>query len=855
MVIRELFAKLGFTIDDASLIKFDKSMARAGREAVRVAKEAERAAQKAARETARAAEKSAKDATRSANAAAKAAERAAQKVARENARIAKEVARLAEKAAAKAKAAAEKAANEAEKAAKKIRASLGDAGLNAFRGAVDRVNSAINTTAKVAVGGMVIGLGALAFGAAKTTAEFESLKASLKTVTGSAEAADRAFAQLRTFAKDTPFQLQEVVSAYVKLKGAGLDSSNRALTAYGNIAGANSKSLDDVVEAVKDAAVGEFERLKEFNIKASSQGNKVSMTFQGVTTQIGKNAAEIEAYIKRIGAVNFAGGMAEQMKTLGGVISNLKDAFHEFLVGVGSGGLVDALKDVSRELIAMFTGSGDVAKSLGQTLGNAVRKLWSEMKRLGPSMMEIVDSLPRLVSGALELVRIFVDLVRNLGGPGGVVALLISAKAAMIAFSIAGSDAAGSIGGLRSVFGGLGLALVGAGLIITKTRGEIDKLRDASNRLTDDLAASAARIAKDMSRVAIDARKQALSGQIAAIEAEAAAAKAEEGKGPGVLDHAVGNVVAGIPIVGALVGTTDAMGQGVDLALGTPSRSATILARADSLRAEMAALDAELDGRGQTGLEAAQAGAAMAAADAELAAAMRAGQAQEAIDEAARLWKTERLKMLRAKAKKKGLTPNEKKAMTALQKELNIEGKRTGGGSRKKAVDLSKIEEMGVADFLRNRGSEAGLDPLLAGVTAGGGASPEAIQTALEAAARAANKGAAPEVAKKAGLDALRKLTGEGKGSKRGVDDILEDFGAGRTRGGTAVGGVMPTLGTTVNKTYYEFKPTVTNTYALTQTDGESGSTFLGRIKETVNSEMQRVYREQYERFVGPRVA
>ena len=51
-------------------------------------------------------------------------------------------------------------------------------------------------------------------------------------------------------------------------------------------------------EAVADAAVGEFERLKEFGIKAKSEGDKVTFLFKGVSTTVGKNAAEIETFLQ-----------------------------------------------------------------------------------------------------------------------------------------------------------------------------------------------------------------------------------------------------------------------------------------------------------------------------------------------------------------------------------------------------------------------------------------------------------------------------------------------------------------------------------------------------------------------------
>ncbi|MBI3771471.1 MAG: hypothetical protein HY272_02010 [Gammaproteobacteria bacterium] len=181
-------------------------------------------------------------------------------------------------------------------------------------------------------------------------AEFQRLNASLVTVTGSTAAADQAFSMIEKFATTTPYQLQEVVEAFIKLKALGLDASEDSLRSYGNTASAMGKSLDQMIEAVADAATGEFERLKEFGIKASVQGDQVALRFKGVTTIVGNNAEEITKYLRRIGEEDFAGGMARQMDTLGGKFSNLGDAAGSLARSIGKAGLNDLIGDITEEL-------------------------------------------------------------------------------------------------------------------------------------------------------------------------------------------------------------------------------------------------------------------------------------------------------------------------------------------------------------------------------------------------------------------------------------------------------------------------------------------------------------------------
>jgi hypothetical protein len=192
----------------------------------------------------------------------------------------------------------------------------------------DMATSAKSTTSafKLLGGAMAaLGVGALVTSFARTVTESERLKGSLKTMTGSTENAAFAFQELERFASQTPFTLDQSVEGFIKLKALGLDPSERALRSYGNTSAAMGKDMMQMIEAVADASTGEFERLKEFGIKASKEGDRVSLTFQGMTTTIGNSSAEIQEYLLGIGETKFGSAMADQMTALPGLLSNLED--------------------------------------------------------------------------------------------------------------------------------------------------------------------------------------------------------------------------------------------------------------------------------------------------------------------------------------------------------------------------------------------------------------------------------------------------------------------------------------------------------------------------------------------------
>jgi hypothetical protein len=229
----------------------------------------------------------------------------------------------------------------------------------AVDGSVKKLSAFSKKTDELSKRGFELGRSAGAIGlamaaplgmAVKAAADYERMNIALKTsFQGNEVAANKAFKTINDFAATTPYQLEEVMTGFIKLKNMGLDPSTKALTAYGNVASGMGKSLNDMVEAVADAATGEFERLKEFGIKASSQGNNVKFTFQGVTTTVKKNSADIEKYLMKIGNTKFAGGIEAQSKSLYGQWSTLTDNVKMLSASFGKI-LVPALKQVMQSV-------------------------------------------------------------------------------------------------------------------------------------------------------------------------------------------------------------------------------------------------------------------------------------------------------------------------------------------------------------------------------------------------------------------------------------------------------------------------------------------------------------------------
>ncbi|MBL6448577.1 hypothetical protein JMN32_19860 [Fulvivirga sp. 29W222] len=176
------------------------------------------------------------------------------------------------------------------------------------------------------------------------TAQFQRFKAILNNTLGSESAGAAAFKNILTFAAKTPFQVSQITDGFIKLANRGFVPTNEELTKLGDLTSAMGKDFDQIVEALLDATTGEFERLKEFGIRALKSGNQVRFTFKGVTKEVEFTDRAIRDYILSLGELEgVAGSMAVVSETLGGKLSNASDALDRFFAALGEnqGGIIE----------------------------------------------------------------------------------------------------------------------------------------------------------------------------------------------------------------------------------------------------------------------------------------------------------------------------------------------------------------------------------------------------------------------------------------------------------------------------------------------------------------------------------
>jgi hypothetical protein len=381
------------------------------------------------------------------------------------------------------------------------------AALKSVRGNLGQVQGAVGRLTKLlAPLAAAFSVGAIGSNLVRTNREFQSLKASLTTFTGSVENADRAFNTIRRFAADTPFAVSDVVGSFNILIARGIKPTVAQLSAFGDIAAGSGKSFNQLAEAVADAAVGEFERLKEFGIKARKENEKITFSIGNTTKTVTNDADAITNALTEIAGIQFGGATARQAATLNGAFSNLGDATDNLLFSIGEAGLNAEIVRVTRNITEATGDSETLARTISGVLVDGIRLLERafgfvidniKIITAGFGVLfgaKLIRNIARTVSAVVSFTKAFAKAAITIRVVSTAVSLLRS-KVGLAALAI--GTAAGSLAKFTDILDnvenpladtidltGLLDDLLGAlGITSNDTSGEINRLADDTEEL------------------------------------------------------------------------------------------------------------------------------------------------------------------------------------------------------------------------------------------------------------------------------------------------------------------------------------------------------------------------------------
>jgi len=277
--------------------------------------------------------------------------------------------------------------------------------LNRLNGTADKFKQTISSLLAY------IGVSRLAHSMLETAASFERFEMALTTILGSSERAKEAMSWITNFAAKTPYEIGEVTEAFIRLSARGYDAT-KFLGLLGDTAAAMGKRLLDAVEMFTDATTGEFERLKEFGVRASVTGNQVTFSWiennKQMSISVEKTQQAISGALAKIFS-RYQGGMARFSSTWTGMWSNLMDDITQFQQMIMSAGVFDWLKERLDSLLKKF----EQLKAKGE-LGVYAREISQEildiletLEKLGGQLMHLLPVIGPFLPALMKYVFYF----------------------------------------------------------------------------------------------------------------------------------------------------------------------------------------------------------------------------------------------------------------------------------------------------------------------------------------------------------------------------------------------------------------------------------------------------------------
>lgn len=305
-----------------------------------------------------------------------------------------------------------------------------------------------------AVGAAVGAAGAaLSVSVIKTSASFEQFEATLETIEGSAEKARSSMDWIAKFGATTPYQIDGVTAAFIKLRSYGIDPMDGTLRTLGDASSAMGKTLDQSVEALADAATGQFERLKEFGIVASTAGDEVTFSWtkngETLTRTVRKQGDEIRKFVLENLGDRFNGAMIRQSKTFNGLMSNLADSWTAFQLKIGRAGIFETVRDRLAGFMDYLNRLADngTLDRWAERISGVMEGAFNEISRVAGNIGVLAS---RIASGMGDLSEAF----QNLKIPGLLIfARLFPVTAALLALGWAIDDITTHFAGGESMFG------------------------------------------------------------------------------------------------------------------------------------------------------------------------------------------------------------------------------------------------------------------------------------------------------------------------------------------------------------------------------------------------------------------
>jgi hypothetical protein len=262
-----------------------------------------------------------------------------------------------------------------------------------------------------------LGIGAVIKPIIDITKEFETLRTTLRFVTGSVEGGQRAFGLLRSLSKQTQFSTKELSDTFITLQNSGIEPTEELLQTFIDTASATANSLDtlnDLTRLFAKGATGAGIGSQSLS-QLASKGIPVFQILEkelGLTkTTLNKFADDAEGSAIILDALQkglastFGGASAQRAGDLAIVFKNLFENLKDVADLIGTdGGFSTSFKELLKNFGELLTVLSPVIIILGKLLNFVTELANVGLVLLNNSLKLVLGTLDQVVRGLGKVV-------------------------------------------------------------------------------------------------------------------------------------------------------------------------------------------------------------------------------------------------------------------------------------------------------------------------------------------------------------------------------------------------------------------------------------------------------------------
>jgi hypothetical protein len=222
---------------------------------------------------------------------------------------------------------------------------------------------------------------------------FQDLRVSLGAVYKDAAQGNRVFEDIKTFAAESVFSVEDLTQTVIKLRAAGLNPSIEQLRLFADVSSVSADSIGalqaitDLFARTTEGGLGleDLNRLADRGIpvfKILSEQLGLSRLEIAKVGQTAEGAQTILAALTRGLQQDFGGAQAQRVGTLNQAFSNLGDSIANAADAIGQAGLTDAIAAIAKGISDFVSNNQALIAQIGGALAGALDFLRENFKTL-----------------------------------------------------------------------------------------------------------------------------------------------------------------------------------------------------------------------------------------------------------------------------------------------------------------------------------------------------------------------------------------------------------------------------------------------------------------------------------------